>query len=91
MTFLAAIWNGAKSKLGYALLTAALAGLKVSHPDWPLPSAEQLLAGGAALIACHTVTDIFATVASIVAEVFAAKRAHVDTGLSVPAPIPGQK
>jgi hypothetical protein len=53
-------------KLTYALLTlaieAVLGFLRSRFPDITLPSTDQILALGAGLIACHTLTDVTAII-----------------------------
>jgi hypothetical protein len=55
-----------KTKVAMMLLTAVLEGaLAIARAKWPnatLPSAEQVLALGGGLIACHTVTDVVALI-----------------------------
>jgi len=58
-------------KLLYALITAGLEGLRAAvhaaHPDWTLPTTDQVLAMGAGLIACHTLTDVVHLIADAIA------------------------
>ena len=53
-------------KVMYAVLTFAvetiLGYVRTRFPDVTLPSTEQVLALGAGLIACHTLTDVVAIV-----------------------------
>ena len=59
-----------KSKLGYGVLTMVLeiilASIRASHPNWTLPSSEQILAAGAILIGVHSIQDALYAIVDIV-------------------------
>lgn len=56
--------GGFKSKLGYMVLSyvvsALLGSLKSAHPDWTLPTPEEILGLGALAVSGHIVTDVVA-------------------------------
>jgi hypothetical protein len=64
LTWLKDILTG--KKLFYTIatiaLSSALGALKSAHPDWVIPSSDQVIALGAGLIGCHTITDVIAIV-----------------------------